>query len=276
MVEFTSRSCTFFMIYHKRPELTRMSLWHMAKAIKMFNDAGHKAKGIAIGCGTCEPKTKKYAEDLGIEHLEKQNNPLGKKFSFAFTQALLKETDYICWVGSNNFHSNDYWNHCIKIMGGQKEVTFGSNRFCIVSSDPEKQDTCVFKTREKMHLCSSGQFYLNFSLSRAVNFRSIYADNQTCNFDGKINEAISRQWNQKVIKTIRSEENDCFDVKNAENIHSYESYIKKRGTTYPPHKDRKDLVEEYEEMKLLDLGYFSPSCDKIVEPGADLSELERI
>ena len=271
MVNFTPRSCTFFMIYHGRPELTRMSMWHMAKAVKMFNEAGHEAKGIVIGSGN-----KKYAEKLGLQHFEKQNKPLGKKFSFAFTQALLQETEYICWVGSNNFHSDDYWNHCIKVMGGQKEASFGTNRFCVTSSDPKKQETCVFKTRKVMHLCSAGQFYLNYTLSNAVNFRVLYEDNQTCNFDGKINMAIAGKWNSNVIKTVRSEPNDCFDVKSEENIHSYDSYIRKRNGVYPSYKNRSELVEEYEELKLLDLGYFKSSCDKIVEPGADLSELERI
>ena len=52
--------------------------------------------------------------------------------------------------------------------------------------------------------------------------------------------------------------------------------MNKSPNVYPRYKDRSELVEKYEELKLLDLGYFSPTCDKIVEPGADLSELERI
>jgi hypothetical protein len=103
-----------------------------------------------------------------------------------------------------------------------------------------------------------------------------YSQKQTCNFDGKINQAISNKWNETVIETISSDPDDCFDVKDGEDIHSYDSYMKKSPGVYPPNKKRSELVEIYEELKLLDLGYFNPECDKIVEPGADLSELERI
>jgi hypothetical protein len=270
------RSVCFFMLYHKRPELTRMSMWHMAKVVKMFNEAGHRSQGIVIGCASCEPKQKEYAEKLGLEHLDKSNTPLSKKFSFAFTSALMKETDYICWLGSNNIHSDGFWEKCIKTLEGSKQVTFGSNKFCVMHSDPKIQETCVFKTRQDIHLCSSGQFYLNYSLSNAVNFRSVYAENQTCNFDGKINEAFESKWNASVVKRISSEPNDCFDIKDSTNIHSYESYMRKSPQVYPRYKNRSELVEEYEEFKLLDLGYFSLKTDKIVEPGADLSELEHI
>ena len=44
-----------------------------------------------------------------------------------------------------------------------------------------------------------------------------------------------------MIKTIRSEENDCFDVKNEENIHSYESYIRKRGALIPLIRTERNL-----------------------------------
>jgi hypothetical protein len=270
------RSVCFFMLYHKRPELTRMSMWHMAKVIRKFNDAGHSAQGIVVGCGKCEPKTKAYADKLGLEHVEKRNHPLSEKFSFAYTQALLKETDYVCKLDSNNFNSDQYWEKCIDKLFLEKVVSFGTNRFTIMSSSKKSEKTCVFKTRHKMHLCNSGQFYLNWSLSQAVNFRSVYPPKLKCNFDGKINEALSNKWSDTVIETISSEPDDCFDVKDGTDIHSYESYMKKSPSTYPHYKDRGELVEIYEELKLLDLGYFSPSCDKIVEPGADLSELERI
>jgi len=251
-------------------------MWHMAKVIKMFNEAGHKAQGIVIGCAGCEPKQKEYSEKLGLEYFDKKNTPLSSKFAFAYTQALLKETDYVCKLDSNNFNSNRYWQKCIEALKGEKMVTFGTNRFTIVSSDEKQEKTCVFKTRKSIHLCNSGQFYLNWSLSQAVNFRSVYTKGQRANFDGVINETITAKWGESVVKTISSSATDCFDVKDGTDIHSYESYIRRRPDVYPAFKDRSVLVEEYEELKLLDLGYFKTSCDKIVEPGADLSELERI
>jgi len=264
------------MLYHKRPELTRMSMWHMAKVIKMFNDAGHKAHGIVVGCRQNDLDSTVYAESLGLRHFQKENSPLYKKFGFAFSQALLMEDDYICKMDSNNFNSKEYWDKCINKISNKKVVSFGTNKFTVLASDPSLQKTCVFTTRKKIHLCNSGQFYLNYSLSQAVNFRSIYDENQRNNFDGKINKAFSEKWGPGVIEIISSDPEDCFDVKSSTDIHSYDSYICRSPKIYPEYKTRKELLEEFEELKLLDLGYFTPDCDRIVEPGADLSELERI
>lgn len=247
------RTVCFFMLYHGRPELTRMSMWHMAKVIKKFNKAGHQSIGIVVGD---DFKQAEYAESLGLEHMYMANDPLDKKFSFTWTQALLKETDYVCWLGSNNLHSDAYWNRCIKVLEGEKQVSFGSNKFSIVHASKKVEPTCTFTTRKNIHLCSAGQFYLNWSLSNAVNFRSVYAEGQTFNFDGKINQALAGKWGDDVIKTISSDPSDCLDIKNDENIHSYHSYIRKRGKVYPAHKDRSKLVEQFEELKMLDNGQF--------------------
>lgn len=247
------RTVCFFMLYHGRPELTRMSLWHMAKTIKKFTESGHKSIGIVVGD---DLKQAEYAESLGLEHMYMANDPLDKKFSFTWTQALLKETDYLCWLGSNNLHSDAYWNRCIKVLEGEKQVSFGSNKFSIVHASKGVEPTCTFTTRKNIHLCSAGQFYLNWSLSNAINFRSVYAEGQKFNFDGKINQALASKWGDGVIKTISSDPADCLDVKNDENIHSYQSYVRKRGKAYPAYKDRSKLVEMFEELKMLDNGQF--------------------
>jgi len=247
------RTVCFFMLYHGRPELTRMSMWHMAKTIKKFSEAGHKSIGIVVGD---DLKQADYAESLGLEHMYMANDPLDKKFSFTWTQALLKETDYVCWLGSNNLHSDRYWNKCIAVLEGPKEVSFGTNKFSIVHASKGVEPTCTFTTRKNIHLCSSGQFYLNWSLSNAVNFRSVYAEGQKFNFDGKINQALAGKWGDGVIKTISSDPSDCLDIKNDENIHSYQSYVRKRGKAYPAYKDRSKLVEKFEELKMLDNGQF--------------------
>ena len=249
------RTVCFFMLYHGRPELTRMSMYHMAKTIKKFNSAGHKSVGIVIGDHGPEAE---YAESLGLEHMYYPNDALDKKFSFAWIQSLLKETEYICWLGSNNLHSEEYWDKCISTLEGQKQVSFGSDKFSIVHSSRDIQETCTFKTRKKRHLCSAGQFYLTYSLDRAVNFRTIFSPGQHFNFDGVINNAFCEKWDESVIKKISSEPSDCLDVKDAENIHSYSSYIKKRGDVYPAYKDREDLLEDFEELKMLDEGQFKP------------------
>jgi hypothetical protein len=225
----------------------------MAKTIKKFSEAGHKSIGIVVGD---DLKQADYAESLGLEHMYMANDPLDKKFSFTWTQALLKETDYVCWLGSNNLHSDAYWNRCIKVLEGEKQVSFGSNKFSIVHASKGVEPTCTFTTRKNIHLCSAGQFYLNWSLSNAVNFRSVYAEGQKFNFDGKINQALAGKWGDDVIKTISSDPSDCLDVKNDENIHSYQSYVRKRGKAYPAYKDRSKLVEKFEELKMLDNGQF--------------------
>jgi hypothetical protein len=225
----------------------------MAKTIKKFSEAGHKSIGIVVGD---DLKQADYAESLGLEHMYMANDPLDKKFSFTWTQALLKETDYVCWLGSNNLHSDRYWNKCIAVLEGPKEVSFGTNKFSIVHASKGVEPTCTFTTRKNIHLCSSGQFYLNWSLSNAVNFRSVYAEGQKFNFDGKINQALAGKWGDGVIKTISSDPSDCLDIKNDENIHSYQSYVRKRGKAYPAYKDRSKLVEKFEELKMLDNGQF--------------------
>lgn len=225
----------------------------MAKTIKKFSEAGHKSVGIVVGD---DLKQADYAESLGLEHMYMANDPLDKKFSFTWTQALLKETDYVCWLGSNNLHSDAYWNKCIKVLEGEKQVSFGSNKFSIVHASKGVEPTCTFTTRKNIHLCSAGQFYLNWSLSNAVNFRSVYAEGQKFNFDGKINQALAGKWGNGVIKTISSDPSDCLDIKNDENIHSYQSYVRKRGKAYPAYKDRSKLVEKFEELKMLDNGQF--------------------
>ena len=247
------RTVCFFMLYHNRPELTRMSMWHMAKVIKRFNKAGHMSVGMVVGD---DLKQAEYAESLGLEHVYMANDPLHKKFSNTWQLALLKETDYVCWLGSNNIHSDAYWSKCLKVLEGPKEVSFGSNKFSIVHASKDVQPTCTFKTRKDIHLCSAGQFYLNWSLSNAVNFRSIYTEGQTFNFDGKINQALVAKWGNEIIKTISSEPSDCLDIKNEENIHSYQSYMRKRNSAYPAYKDRSKLLDIFEELRMLDNGQF--------------------
>jgi len=241
-----------------------MSMWHMKKVIDRFNAAGHKAQGIVFGN---EEDQKRYAEFLGLEHISISNSPLPRKFEVAYTNALWKNTDYVCKVDSNNFNDFSYWDKCIETLKGNKLVSFGTNRFVIVSANKDTQRTCVFKTREKKHLCNSGQFYLNYSLRNAVNFPTIYPDKTTHNFDGRINDAFVKKWGDQGMPTcISSNPQDCFDVKDGTDIHSYESYIRKSPNVYPRYKSRSELSDKYQELTLLDQGFFREECYKIFEP----------
>ncbi len=260
------RSVCFFMLYHKRPEITRMSMWHMKKVIDRFNAAGHKAQGIVFGD---EEDQKKYADFLGIEHIAVPNSPLSKKFQASYMNALWKKADYVCKIDSNNFNDFSYWDKCIEFIKGSKVVSFGTNRFTIISSDKKKEDTCVFKTRKTRHLCNSGQFYLTYSLDQAVDFTKIYPEKATNNFDGRINDAIMDKWrDESLIHTISSNPDDCFDVKDGTDIHSYDSYIRRSPRVYPKYQKRSKLVPKYKELTLLDQGFFREECYKIFEPEA--------
>lgn len=260
------RSVCFFMLYHKRPEVTRMSMWHMKKVIDRFNAAGHKAQGIVFGD---EEDQKRYAEFLGLEHITVANSPLSRKFEIAYTNSLWKDTDYICKVDSNNFNDFSYWDKCIEFIKGNKVVTFGTNRFVVVSADKDRETTCVFKTRKARHLCNSGQFYLNYSLRNAVDFSKIYPPRATHNFDGRLNDAIIDKWGDvKLITTLSSDPKDCFDVKDGTDIHSYDSYITRSPRVYPKYDKRSKLVLKYKELTLLDQGFFREECYKTFEPEA--------
>lgn len=258
------------MLYHKRPEITRMSMWHMKKVIDRFNAAGHKAQGIVFGD---EEDQKRYAEFLGLEHINLPNDPLPDKFEKAYTHAIWKGTEYICKVDSNNFNSFDYWDKCIEFMKGQKVVSFGTNKFTIVSFDRDTEDTCVFITRQKKHLCNSGQFYLTYSLKQAVNFKTVYEKKIGHNFDGRINDAFVKKWGDQGVPTcISSKPEDCFDIKDGTDIHSYNSYMSRSPRVYPRYHERSKLVLDYKELKLLDQGFFREECYKTFEPEAELSE----
>ena len=80
MDKVDKKSVCFFMLYYKRPEVTRMSMWHMAKVLKKFRAAGHECCGIVIGN---DPSQAEYCESLGLEHFEHGNQDLSKKFVFA-------------------------------------------------------------------------------------------------------------------------------------------------------------------------------------------------
>lgn len=263
------RSVCFFMAVYGRKKLTRMSIYHMKRVMGEFESRGHSTSGF-ICCN--EDDQGSYAESLGIEYFKVPNKPLGIKFSKMFNHALFKETDYICWMGSNNVHSEDYIQKCIEKIEGPKVVSFGCKKFLVAHADPLKRKTCVFRTRTDFHVCSSMQFYLNYSISNAVNFRTIYAPDQTHNFDGKINHALVDKWGDGVVETISSKEDDCLDIKDETNIHSYDSYIKKAPDIYPFGPSRSVLSKIYPEIKLLDEGYFDLVPDKSAEQEDEPSE----
>jgi hypothetical protein len=215
VVKGDKASVCFFMVYYKRPELTRMSLWHMAKVIKKFRTAGHECEGIVIGN---EPDQVAYCKRLGLEHINHPNKPLSEKFKRAWVEALDKKKDYICWLGSNNVHSDSFWDKCLDKISGEAVSCFGTKNFTIVDKDPSNQKTMVW-TRRKHHVCSCGQFFYSTTIRKTVDFNEVFNEGlsddekKTKDFDGSINKALVNRWQKHVIKTLDSDSLDCIDVK---------------------------------------------------------------
>ena len=220
-------SICFFMVYHKRFSLTRMSLHHMVDVIEDFRNSGFECSGIVIGD---DPRQAKFCSDNGLKHYDYPNDPLSYKFQFAWLSAIHDQKDYICWLGSNNVHSQEYWDKCKDRIRDNKCATFGGNKFVVMSSDPEKNETCVFNTRGK-YLVSSGQFFLTYSLENSVDLLKMYKKDQTFDFDGKILEQMTSKWGWGIVENISEDPESCIDVKDGMNIHSYESYISR--SQYP-------------------------------------------
>jgi len=253
------KSVTFFMLYHKRPEVTRMSMWHMAKVIDKFRKAGHECKGIVIGS---EPKQAEYCKSLGLQHLEFENDPLPEKFKFAFESALMQGTDYICWLGSNNVHSDKYWETCLDQLSKDPVATFGSTRFTIVNIDKDTQKTMAW-SRRGYHLCSCGQFYNTNALKKTIDFHNVFRSDRNLakaedsgkgmDFDGSINNWLAKQWTPRILHAIDCDGLSVIDIKSQDDVHSFERYF--RGN-YPQEYTRDEIFERFEELQKLEDGYF--------------------
>ena len=247
-------SVCFFMPYYKRPEVTRMSMWHMAKVLKKFRDAGHECDGFVVGN---EPEQKEYAESLGLEHLEFPNNPLWKKFEFTWRTAILREKTYICKLDSNNVCSDDFWNKCIaQINKPEPTITFGTKNFTIVHSDFLTQTTRTWE-RRKWSFCSVGQFFLTSAVRKSVQplnkLFSVRKANvkENRDFDGSINLAITEKYGRMVFHDLESDPLDCIDLKTAHgvDIHSFDVYNKE---VYKMYYTRDQIFDMFEELKMLE------------------------
>lgn len=202
----------------------------MVDVIQDFEKSGFECSGIVIGD---DERQAEFCDQNGLVHYHHVNDPLSYKFQFAWMKAIHEQKDYICWLGSNNIHSQQYWDACKERIRGNKCATFGSNKFVVMSSDSEKNETCVFNTRGK-YLVSSGQFFLTYSLENSVDLLKVYKKDQTFDFDGKLLEQMTSKWGWGIVENISDDPESCIDVKDEMNIHSYESYIKE------PHYPRWD------------------------------------
>lgn len=239
------------MVYHDRPSLTKMSIDDMYAAMRYLSDEGHTVDAIVIGDSY---NVAAYCQRLGVRHEMFENRPVSDKFSYAWLRAVQARCDYIAWWGSNNVHGAGYIAECNEMLFGRKVATFGTKN-CVIASVAEGcEETCVFTPRDH-YLISSGQFFLSYSIENSVNLLTVYDFDQTFNFDGKILDAMTDKWGVGIVETVTYDEEDCVDLKNDVNIHSYESYMKM--SHYPRWAMREELRFRHPSLDL----YLSGSFD---------------
>lgn len=244
------RSLCFFMVYHDRTALTKMSIDDMVGAMRYFSDEGHDVQGLVIGDSY---NVAEYARGLGLRHEMFSNRPVSDKFCYAWLRAIQSRCDYIVWWGSNNVHGAGYLAECNERLLGNKVATFGTRNCVVVSAEPTQKETCVFTPRDH-YLISSGQFFLTHSLENSVNLLTLYDYDQKFNFDGKVLDAMTDKWGKDIIEVVTHDEEDCLDVKNQVNIHSYDSYM--AMSHYPRYESREVIRHRHPSLHLYLDGWF--------------------
>lgn len=220
-------SVCFFMVYHKRHALTKMAIDDMANAMDMMEKEGIEVEGLVIGDSY---NVADFCVHHRIRHEMFRNNPLAHKMTYAFLRAIQSRCEYICWYGSNNLHSDAYWEKCIDALWDKRKATFGTRNCLIMSTEDLKPEVYRFHPSEG-YLISSGQFFLRHTLVSSLNLLTLFGDEQLYAFDGSIMAALFDRWDPETLVThVENDWDDCIDVKNDINIHSYESF-----RNYPHH-----------------------------------------
>lgn len=252
------RSICFFMIYHGRPALTHMSLRHMYHTMWLFEEQGFEVKGLVVGDSH---HVSDWCKQKGILHESFKNKPLSHKFTYTWMRAVQQDTDYICWLGSNNVHGDGYWEVCIERLKGNLCATFGTRNCVIASMDSREQSTYLFHPSEG-YLISAGQFFLRHSIVNSVNLLTVFKDDQTFAFDGSIMDSMTGKWGKEIVEVVEFDEEDCIDIKGPVNIHGFFSF---RDAGYPKYLPRDEMLGRHYHMKcLLDGMYSNVSTDRFL------------
>lgn len=238
------RSVCFFMLYHSRPSLTYMSLAHLYYTKWKFEEEGFTVKTMVIGDNDYVAE---YCERKGLHHEKFKNEPLSHKFTYAWMRAVQQNTDYICWLGSNNVHGEGYWEQCIERLKGNLCATFGTRNCVIASMDAREQSTYLFHPSEG-YLISAGQFFLRHSIVNSVNILTVFKEDQTFAFDGSILDSMTGKWGQDIVEYVEFDEEDCIDIKGATNIHGFFSF---RDAGYPRYLPRDEMRGRHYHMDAL-------------------------
>lgn len=217
----------FFMVYYKRHALTKMAIADMGAAMRTMENKGIETRGLVIGDSY---EIADFCVTYNIRHEMFRNDPLSHKMTYAFLRALQSGCEYICWYGSNNLHSREYWEKCADTLWGKRRATFGTRNCLIMSTNPQHTHVYRFNPTEG-YLISSGQFFLRHTLVCSLNLLTLFGEHQKYSFDGSIMQALFAKWDPDVLVTyVENDWDDCIDVKNNMNIHSYESF-----KNYPVH-----------------------------------------
>jgi hypothetical protein len=84
---------------------------------------------------------------------------------------------------------------------------------------------------------------------------TVYDREQTFNFDGKILDAMTDKWGKDIIELVTHDEEDCLDIKNSVNIHSYQSYMNR--SHYPRYESKDVLRHRHPSFDLYLRGVFN-------------------
>ena len=242
------------MPFHGRAEITKMSMFHLARVMHVFEMHGHLTKCFVIGD---EEEQGKYAESLGFEWVKFPNDPLVGKMRKMYDHAVSKDCDYICKMDSNNLYDVDYILDCARFLGENfPPPMFGTQKFLISSRDKDK--TIVFSPMgSKQHICGTSAFIKTKVLKEDLNIRDVFEDDLKSKFDGHLNVAVRVKYGDSIIGKLRYNNWNALDVKESDDMHDYDIYSKfaeQNELDYGPSK--KVLYEMFEELEMLDSGYF--------------------
>ena len=243
------------MPFHGRGEMTRMSLFHLKRVASVFLEEGHTVHDFAIGE---DEASGRFAEAIGIEWVRFPNDPLAAKMRHMYNYAASKDCDYICKADSNNLYTADFVLGCSRHMGGPwPKNLFGSNKFLVSSRKKDEDQTCIFTPRLKRHICGTMQFVKTSTLVNDVDLEEIYPDSVERKFDGKLNSAVYRAQGPHTVGHINEHDWNVLDIKSSENhLNTYNSYMKHLGSLYEEGPKKEELYDMFDELKMLDMGYF--------------------
>lgn len=115
----------FFLAVWKRPEITELCFMGLKRLMKHL-----KARTLAvISEKSMIPLCKKY----GIDFIEHDNEPLGRKKNAGLTAAMKMDFDYLIELGSDDLILNTLFEYYFPLMR-QGEDFFGSNRLLFIDA----------------------------------------------------------------------------------------------------------------------------------------------